>query len=141
MWEAPGKRREGAPAKDVLGWASALGLLAVMLAAFVAYYATAHVARRVGGTVESADWRLNEDTGQAYPFIEVKLDEGASVRVGSMAPALPGVGDRITVRQRAMLFDYVTVYEWEGPAEGHAEPVRVPRAATPISDSMSDQRP
>ncbi len=133
MWEAAQKPREGTQGKDALGWASALGVLAVMLAAFVAYYATAHVARRVGGTAESADWRLNEDTGQAYPFIEVKLDEGASVRVGGMAPALPGVGDRITVRQRAMLFDYVTVYEWDGPGEVHVEPVRGRRAVTPVS--------
>jgi hypothetical protein len=132
MWEATGKLRERVQAGDVLGWASALALLAVVLAAFAACYATAHVARRVGGTVESADWRLNEDTGQTYPFIEVKLDGGSSVRVGSMAPALPGVGDRITVRQRAMLFNYMTVYEWERPSElfSEREPVLVPRAVS-----------
>ena len=133
MWEATQKLRERVETRDVLGWASALALLAIVLATFVACYATAHVARRVGGTVESADWRLNEDTGQAYPFIEVKLDGGSSVRVGSMAPALPGVGDRITVRQRAMLFDYMTVYEWEGPGELLSEPALIPRASSPVS--------
>jgi hypothetical protein len=118
--------------KASLGWMPALALVALMIAGFVAVYATAHDERRVVGTVESADWRLNGDTGQTYPFIQVKLDNGAFVRVGNMAPALPAIGDRITLRQRAMLFDYLTVYEWDGPRALISAPERM-TAATPVS--------
>lgn len=117
--------------KAILGWMSAVALFALVIAGVVAVYATAHDERRVAGTVESADWRLNGDTGQTYPFIQVKLDNGSFVRVG-MAPALPAIGDRITLRQRAMLFDYMTVYEWDGPGALISEPERM-TAATPVS--------
>lgn len=133
MREETRKRLDRLEAKGILGWVSASAVLALMLAGFVAYHTTARDARHVAGTVQSADWRLNEDTGQSYPFIEVKLDGGPAVRVGSMAPALPSVGDRITVRERAMLFDYMTVYEWDGPVPSRRAPELIPAAATPVS--------
>ncbi|MBN8911574.1 MAG: hypothetical protein J0H65_05835 [Rhizobiales bacterium] len=114
-----------------VGWGTALALLALMIAGLLAGHATSHHARQVAGTVQSADWRLNGDTGQTYPFIEVKLDNGAFVRVGNTAPALPGIGDRVTLRQRAMLFDYLTVYEWDGPSAIISGPDTM--TATPVS--------
>lgn len=114
-----------------LGWGAALALLTLMIAGLLAGHTTSRDARQVAGTVQSADWRLNGDTGQTYPYIEVKLDNGAFVRVGNTAPALPGIGDRITLRQRAMLFDYMTVYEWDGPSAIISEPDRM--TATTVS--------
>lgn len=90
-------------------------VLAALLAAGYAYHETSRAERHVAGTVQSADWRLNCDTGEHYPYIRVKLDSGASVRVGNVAPALPAVGDHITLRERMLLFDYMTIYEWDGP--------------------------
>ncbi len=128
------KRLDRLQSKNILGWVPAIALSALMIAGFVAIHVTARDERHVAGTVESADWRLNGDTGQTYPFIQVKLDSGAFVRVGNMAPALPAVGDRITLRQRAMLFDYMTVYEWDGPSAAiAAEPDLIPPVPTPVS--------
>ncbi|MCC7251192.1 hypothetical protein [Hyphomicrobium sp.] len=110
------------------GWTPALIAMGVLVAGFFIYHRSARDERQVAGTVESADWRLNDETGHVYPFIEVKLDSGASVRIGD-APVLPAVGDRITLRQRAMLFDYMTVYEWDGPGSG----LRSPPAPTRVS--------
>lgn len=114
--------------RGAVGWLWAFVLVALAGAGVVAYHMSAREVGHVAGTVQNAVWRLNDDTGQQYPFIEVKLDSGSQVRVGSIAPALPTVGDRITLRQRAMLFDYMTVYEWEGP-----EPATMTPAPTPVS--------
>jgi hypothetical protein len=92
-------------------------MVALLCAGAVALHVIARGERQVAGTVQSASWRLNDETGHVYPFIEVKLDGGASVRVGNAAPALPGVGDRITLRQHALIFDYLTTYEWDGPGQ------------------------
>lgn len=108
----------------------AIVLLASVVAGFYAYHKAARDARQVAGTVQSADWRLNDDTGQHYPYIEVKLDSGASVRVGNVAPALPAVGDRITLTERALLFDYMTTYEWDGQA-ARRRPTSLSSAAHP----------
>lgn len=133
MREETRKRLDGLLASDWLGWLPA----AVVLALFVGVALAAHVgvgdAKRVAATVESADWRLNEDTGQHYPHIEVKLDSGASVRVGSLATSLPTVGARITIRQRPLLFDYLTTYEWDGPAARVPAAARAAATATPVS--------
>ena len=99
------------------GWAATLAVAGILLAVFFAYHRMAQDERQVAGTVESADWRLNDETGHVYPFIEVKLDDGSSVRVGGAAPVLPAVGDRITLRARPLLFAYMTVYEWDGPEQ------------------------
>lgn len=112
--------------RDMLGWLWVAVPLVLIVSALVAMRWHGGDVSHIDGTVASADWRLNEDTGQRYPFIEVKLDTGSSVRVGSLAPALPIVGDRITVQQRAMLFDYLMTYQWEGPELPHAPlPTRV----------------
>lgn len=128
MREEARKRLERLGTKAVYGWVSVIAGLGLLLAGFLTFHVWTGAERHVAGTVQSADWRLNDDTGQHYPFIEVKLDGGGSVRVGSVAPALPTVGDRITLRQRAMLFDYMKVYEWDGPPPASAAP-----APTPIS--------
>jgi hypothetical protein len=133
MREETRKRLDSLETKDILGWVSAFAVLALVCAGVVAFHAAPREEREVAGTVESADWRLNDDTGQTYPYIEVKLDSGSSVRVGSMAPALPAVGERITLRQRAMLFDYMKVYEWDGPAPALSASESMPPAPTPVS--------
>lgn len=92
-----------------------IAVLAALLAGGYAYHEASRGERHVAGTVQSANWRLNGDTGEHYPYIKVKLDSGAFVRVGNVAPALPAVGDHITLRERVLLFDYMTIYEWDGP--------------------------
>lgn len=117
---------------DMLGWWPALAVLALILTSFVVLRMSVGDARTVHGTVQSAAWRLNEDTGQHYPHIEVKLDNGRAVRVASFATTLPGVGQRIAVRKRPLLFHSLSTYEWPGPeAPLAASPVGA--AATPVS--------
>lgn len=122
---------------DLLGWWPALAVLALVLTGFVVLRMSAGAEHKVQGTVASADWRLNEDTGQHYPHIEVKLDSGASVRVGSFATTLPGVGQRITLRQRPLLFEYLNTYEWTGPEPPVAAAPLAP-PATPVSLPAAD---
>lgn len=127
MREETRKRLDRLQAQGIIGWMPVVAVLALLFAGFFAIHMGAREEREIAGTVQSAKWRLNDDTGQHYPFIEVKLDSGASVRVGTLAPALPAVGDRITLRQRALLFDYMTVYEWAGPdAPAHFAPALTP---------------
>ena len=133
MREETRKRLDHARWRELAGWLPAIAVLAVLVAGFFAFHMSEGEVRHVAGTVQSANWRLNEDTGQHYPFIEVKLDSGMSVRVGTLAPALPVVGDRITVRERALLFDYMTTYEWEGPLAARHDPAPVPPPPTPVS--------
>lgn len=104
------------------GWTTVLAAAVLLLAGILFVHGSARDERQVAGTVENADWRLNDETGHVYPFIEVKLDSGNSVRVGNAAPVLPAVGDRITLRARALLFDAMTVYEWDGPEAAHLAP-------------------
>lgn len=127
MQEETRRRLDRLHWRQLSDWLPALLVLMLLLTGFFAYHLSAREEHKVAGTVESAQWLLNSDTGQFYPHIEVKLDSGASVRVGSLTPALPAVGDRITLRQRALLFNYVTAYEWDGPRglEAHPAPVRV----------------
>jgi hypothetical protein len=133
MREETRKRLDRLQLGDLLGWLPAFAIVALLLAALVALHMSTGDARRVLATVESADWRLNEDTGQHYPHIEVKLDTGASVRVGSFATTLPAIGQRITVRQRALLFEYLTTYEWPGPDAPMAAAPIGPPPPTPVS--------
>lgn len=132
MREETRKQLDRLQASPWLGWLPAMVVLALFVGAAVAAHVGAGDAKRIAAVVESADWRLNEDTGQHYPHIEVKLESGASVRVGSLATALPAVGDRITIRQRPLLFEYLTTYEWDGPAVRASAPL-VPPPATPVS--------
>ncbi|WP_411026416.1 hypothetical protein, partial [Salmonella sp. s54835] len=93
MREDTRKRLGRLQAREWLAWLPAFAVLVLFVGALIAAHVGAGDETRVAGTVASADWRLNEDTGQHYPHIEVKLDSGASVRVGSLATSLPEVGD------------------------------------------------
>lgn len=78
----------------------------------------------VGGTVRHAVWRINDDTGQRYPDLEVLVDGGALVRVGTFGPELPQAGTRVTLRRRTIFFGSYHSYHWDGPAtRAAAEPV------------------
>lgn len=118
-------------------WSAPLKLVAFGVAAAVIGGTIAHKAlstrdaRQVDGTVESADWRLNGETGHVYPFIEVRLEDGSAVRVGNAAPVLPAIGDRITLRERSMLFDTMTVYEWDGPEQADIQRATYTQASAP----------
>jgi hypothetical protein len=126
------KRLDRLQSSEWRGWLPALAVLALFVGGAVAMRMGAGDSQRIAGVVESADWRLNQDTGQHYPHIEVKLDTGASVRVGSLATSLPAVGARISIRQRPLLFDYLTTYEWDGPGAPPAPPPVTP-SPTPVS--------
>lgn len=133
MQENALKRRDGVAAKVVLAWGAAFAFVMLGAVGIVVAHNAPREESEVGGTVQSAQWRLNGDTGQSYPFIQVKLDSGDFVRIGNMAPALPAVGDRVTLRRRAMLFDYMTVYEWDGPSVAISEPALTTPMPTPVS--------
>jgi hypothetical protein len=115
---------------EMFAWLPAAVLLVLLFGAFFALRTTVRGEREVAGTVQSAAWRVNEDTGQRYPDIEVVLGNRAVVRVGSIAPALPEIGSQILLRKRRMLLGYTT-YRWEGELR-ELRPV-APPAATPVS--------
>jgi hypothetical protein len=121
---------------DLAGWLPSLAVLLVLFGCLLAFHTTVRKEREISGTVLSATWRTNQDTGQRYSDIHVALDNKTQVRAGSLAPLLPTVGARIVVRRRAMLLGYTT-YQWDGPpaavrAVAPASAVIQP-AATPIS--------
>src|SRR5690349_17503968 len=87
---------------EMFAWLPAVALLVLLFGAFFALRTTVRGEREVGGTVQSAVWRVNEDTGQRYPDIEVILDNRKIVRVGSIAPALPEIGSQILLTRRRM---------------------------------------
>ncbi|WP_072396564.1 hypothetical protein [Hyphomicrobium sp. CS1GBMeth3] len=113
------------------GVITALGLAAIALGGAFVVHQSGRDARHIAGTVETADWRLNDETGHVYPFIEVRLEDGSAVRVGNAAPVLPAIGDRITLRERGMLFDTMTVYEWDGPEQGEVQRATYTQASAP----------
>ncbi|WP_439541508.1 hypothetical protein [Hyphomicrobium sp.] len=123
MREETQKRPDRLHRLDLASWLPSLAVLLVLFGGLLAVHTTVRKERPIGGTVLSAVWRINQDTGQRYSDIHVALDNKAQVRAGSLAPALPKVGSRITLRKRAMLLGYTT-YQWDGsPA--------VARAASP----------
>jgi len=116
--------------KVVAAWIPALAVLAVVFVGLFVFRATVRDERPVSGTVAYASWRLNDDTGQRYPDIQVVLDDAALVRAGSMATGLPPIGARVMLRERVMLLGNTT-YEWDGPEPAHNS---IPTAAaTPVS--------
>jgi hypothetical protein len=88
-----------------------------LVAALAAYAAgtTVYAERELAGTVKRAAWETHSDFGTRYPVFDVGVDDGAVVRVGTMAPALPEVGSRIVLIEEQRLFGYRT-YRWDGPA-------------------------
>lgn len=125
------KRLERHVWRELMTWVPAFAALAIVIAGLVIFQLGKREARNVVGTVENSVWRLNSDTGQQYPFIQAKLESGETVRVGTVALSLPEVGTRITLRQRSMLFDYLTTYSWNGRA--HPAKASMLPAATPVS--------
>jgi hypothetical protein len=113
---------------DLASWLPSLAVLLVLIGGLLAFHTTVRKEREIGGTVLSATWRINQDTGQRYSDIHVALDNKSQVRAGSLAPTLPKVGARITVRRRAMLLGYTT-YQWDGP----------PAVARAVSPAAADQ--
>jgi hypothetical protein len=129
MREETRKRLAGLPRWD-LSWLSLLVIAAVVFGGFFAFRTTVRKEREVSGVVQQAVWRLNDDTGQRYPDIQVVLDNDGLVRVGTLGPLLPKVGDRVKLRKRKMLIGYTT-YQWDGP--NAAPETSLAPKATPIS--------
>ena len=115
--------------QEFLSWAAPLVVLGVLFVGFVLLRTTVREERSVAGTVQSAEWRTNGDTGQRYPDIEVVLANHRVVRVGSIAPALPEIGSEIVLMKRRMLLGYTT-YRWEGDLRPPPQPTSGP---TPVS--------
>lgn len=130
MREETRKRLDRLRRQEISVWIPALSVVILVLGSFYAFRTTVRVEREVSGVVQRAVWRINDDTGQRYPDIQVILDNDALVRVGSMAPSLPDIGDRIALRKRKMLIGYTT-YQWDGPSR-HAAPARA-SPAMPVS--------
>jgi hypothetical protein len=88
-----------------------------LLAAGVAYVAatTVYAERELAGTVKRSAWETHSDFGTRYPVLDVGIDDGRVVSVGTMAPTLPEVGSRIVLIEEQRLFGTRT-YRWEGPA-------------------------
>lgn len=100
--------------QEISAWFPLLVILVLLFAGFFAFRTTVRKERQVSGVVQYAVWRINDDTGQRYPDIQVVLDRDGLVRVGSLAPLLPKVGDRLKLRKLKMLIGYTT-YQWDGP--------------------------
>lgn len=74
-----------------------------------------HAQRELSGTVRRAQWaRGYEKTPGVFPDIEVALDNGPVVGVGTMAGVLPDVGSRIVVLEETRVFG-IRTYRWPGP--------------------------
>jgi hypothetical protein len=130
MREETRKRLNRLSQLEISAWFPALAIVIVVFMGLFAFRTTVRAEREVSGVVQRAVWRINDDTGQRYPDIHVILDNDALVRVGSVAPSLPDIGDRVKLRKRKMLIGYTT-YEWDGP--GSHKPPSLPPAATPVS--------
>jgi hypothetical protein len=115
---------------EMVAWIPAGALLVLLFGAFFVLRTTVSGEKEVAGTVQSATWRVNEDTGLRYQDIEVVLESRKIVRVGSIAPALPEIGSQILLNRRRMLLGYTT-YRWEG--ELRSLPPMHPPAPTPVS--------
>jgi hypothetical protein len=98
---------------DLASWLPSLAVLLVLFGCLLAVHTTVRKERAIGGTVLSATWRINQDTGEQYSDIHVALDNKSQVRASSFGGALPEIGTRILVRKRAMLLGYTT-YQWDG---------------------------
>lgn len=109
------RKRLDLPIRELSAWLPLLAILIVLFGIFFVFKTTVRKEREVSGVVQRAAWRINEDTGQRYPDFEVELDGDDVVRVRTIAPSLPKVGERVTLRKRRMLVGYTT-YMWDGPA-------------------------
>jgi uncharacterized membrane protein len=95
----------------------AIGLIAAVVVAFAAYIYLLQMGpeeHAVSGVVQWAVWQNDPNTGQRYPSIQVKLDDGSLVLVDTLAPALPEKGARVTLRRQASSLGFRT-YVWDGP--------------------------
>jgi hypothetical protein len=78
---------------------------------------TVYSQREVSGLVQRAQWaRGYEKTPGVFPDIEVVLDSGPVVSVGTMAGVLPEVGAEIVVIEEERVFGIKT-YRWAGPRQ------------------------
>jgi hypothetical protein len=74
-----------------------------------------HEQRELSGIVRRAQWaKKYEKIPGLYPDIEVALDNGPVVSVGTMTPMLPEVGSRIVVLEKTRIFG-IRTYRWAGP--------------------------
>ncbi len=126
------KRHDRRWRRELVAWLPAFAAVAAVGASAVIFQIGKRETLSVVGTVEHANWRLNSDTGQQYPFIEARLDSGEIVRVGTVALGLPEVGSRIKLRRRSVLFDYMTTYYWNGRGPAPANATVAP-GAMPVS--------
>jgi hypothetical protein len=72
--------------------------------------------REVSGTVQWAAWQNDPNTGQRYPDVEVRLDDGSLVRLNTLIPGLPEKGARVTLREQTSNFGFRS-YFWDGPKQ------------------------
>lgn len=124
MREGTRKRLDRLQLREISAWLPLFVILILLFAGFFAFRTTVRKEREVSGVVQQAVWRINDDTGQRYPDIQVVLDRDGVVRVGSLAPSLPRIGDRVKLRKRKMLIGNTT-YQWDGPNAATTAPTRV----------------
>jgi len=77
--------------------------------------------RILSGEVRWAIWKVDDETGQRYPSMQVMLDDGRLVHVGTLQPRLPQVGTRVVVREKAGVWRN-RWYAWEGRFVSEREP-------------------
>src|SRR5262245_27328021 len=56
--------------------------------------------REVSGVVQWAVWQIDPNSGQRYPSIEVRLDDGPLVLVTTLLPSLPEKDSRVVLREQ-----------------------------------------
>ena len=110
MREETRKRLNRLSQLEISAWFPALAIVIVVFMGLFAFRTTVRAEREVSGVVQRAVWRINDDTGQRYPDIHVILDNDALVRVGSVAPSLPDIGDRVKDPELVPVHDDITLH-------------------------------
>ncbi|NOT72512.1 MAG: hypothetical protein HOP09_14930 [Hyphomicrobium sp.] len=96
-------------------------VLCVAVGVFITSWKTITAERLVAGNVTRSIWLINHKTGMRYPDIEVALDEGRLVRVGTLEPKLPDIRARVVLREKSKLIGFHS-YSWEGKFEAVENP-------------------
>jgi len=77
--------------------------------------------RSVSGVVRWAVWRVDPDTGQRYPDIQIMLSEGRLVPAATLERDLPDVGSDVNVIERIWALGPAT-YRWDRPTGSAGKP-------------------
>jgi hypothetical protein len=115
MREETRRKLDGFTKRQKLRRVLIVGGALIAAGALYAVMSPVYSQREVSGLVQRAQWaRGYEKTPGVFPDIEVVLDSGPVVSVGTMAGVLPEVGSEIVVIEEERILG-ITTYRWAGP--------------------------